>query len=226
MMATKRVYTVKRIYDEILSVHIVPYLCRLGFEKRGRYTMFYKDTNDTVYRVAVGFRKVAGLDEGWLLITVGVGFRSLAEFLAPCQVALVRDVKLPCAMATDLGHLHPPYRFGERHLSADTRAEQVGKEVIAELEQYGKAFFESYGTLEKVLAAWEAGTWFNLGAHADFYMAAAYWLRGERARAIEFVRGRITHYDELYKEKERNPDLNLRIQREELLGFLLKGTKG
>jgi len=123
-------------------------------------------------------------------------------------------------MATDLGHLMPIHNLYEWRILPDTDETATGHEIVEAIELYGLRYFKDYGTLDKALAAWENGINYNLGSRSDYYIAAAYWLRGDRERAIEFIRLRIAHYNDLYESQRRLLDLTLRREREEFSKFL------
>lgn len=96
----------------------------------------------------------------------------------------------------------------------------TGLEIVEEIRRYALPFFEKYGTLDKCVIAWESEIVYNLGTSVDFYLPAAYWLRGERERALGYVRDKIKHYDRLCEEKGRRQDFNTRESRETFLNFL------
>lgn len=208
------------IYQEVVSRFVAPLLERKGF-KRGKKDWFFHWEGESLWRVATGFRKVPDRDEGWLSITVCVGFKDLASFLQDFSKEDIKGVNEPCIMATDIGHLKPPYSFFEYRLLPDINTAFLGSVVTNDIETFLLPYFTQYGDLEKALAAWENGITYNLGAGADLYIASAYWLRGDQKRAIEFIENKIAYYDGLYRERNRRSDVMARAERERFLAFLL-----
>lgn len=209
------------VFEKIVSIHILPTVTKAGFERAGS-GQFRRVQDDSVHRIAATFRKVPRRDEGWLTVTVCVGFRSLAGFLKDFPVVQVKSPRFPCTMATDLGHLQPPFKYKEWRLLPETDSLMVGADVAGNITAFGFPFFESFGDLRKAVAAWEKGTSYNLGESSDYYLAASYWLRGEIDKAMAFARDRIDYYRALRQEKERNEDRNLLWDREAFLKFLAR----
>jgi hypothetical protein len=215
---------VKNKYHKIVSDYVTPILIKADFEMVDT-EWFYRWVGDAYWRVACDLTRKPGLKLGTMGITVGVGFRSLAELLK--GFSLVKpDVNKPCAMATDLGHLRPPYQYHEWIILPETDENKIGQEIAEAIKDYGLAFFEKYGTLEKAVTAWEAGIHFN--SAFKFYLPAVYWMRGERERALNIVRENIAYYDAKYKEKKTQWDwmvepVNLRSRKEHetFLAFLV-----
>jgi hypothetical protein len=207
------------IYRRIIAEFVTPCLVRAGFKRASKDRFFLRE-GDALWRVVCGLRPEPGRDEGWLDVTVCIGFCSLAEFLCACPLVRIRDPEKPCAMATNLGHLMPIRNFYEWRLLPDTNEITIGREIVEAINTYGLHYFEKYGTLDKALAAWEKGVNYNLGSRVDYYVAAVYWLRGDRGRAIEFIHHRITHYSDLHRSYNRPLDLTLCREREQFSRFL------
>jgi hypothetical protein len=207
------------IYIKVVSDYVAPMESAAGFRKT-RKDWFQRWEGDCLWRISCYLRQERGRDEGWFSITVCVGFRSLAEFLAPCPVCPVTDIKSPCAMGTDLGHLRPPYNLHEWRVLPSTDVTWLGGEAVRELRDYGLPFFEQYGSLDKALKAWEHGTVYNLGSRVHFYRAAAYWLRGERQRAVDLIEQRVQELDDDYRQHGRRTDFNERVRFDNFLLFL------
>ncbi len=216
---------VRAKYKKIVTDYAAPLLLNAGFQGVGK-EWFFRWVGDAYWRFAFYLTRIPGLKLGTMVVAVGVGFKSLAEFMK--DFPLVKpDIGKPCAMATDLGHLRPPYQYHEWRLVPETDEDQVGREIADDIKAYGFDFFEKYGTLEKTVAAWEAGVYYN--SAFKFYLPAAYWMRGERERALAYVRENIAYYDAKYKEKKPTQwdwmvepvNLRSRKEHEKFLAFLL-----
>lgn len=194
---------IEAIYDRIVSDYIATPLSRMGFQ-RARPDFFIRWKGDCLQRVASLLTTNRATAEGKILVTVCVGYRSLEAFLHKCSFSTADRVQQPCAMATDLGHLHAPYQYQEWRILPHTDPIVMGVEIGKELKEFGVPFLERFSTLDEALKAWEAGVRYNLGARAVFYVAAAYWLRGDRNRARQVVSEQIElHRRELHEQGTR-----------------------
>lgn len=204
------------IHNDLLTAYVEPVLLRSGFS-RTRHTFLKWNADGCLWRVGVLLTSLGG--QATMLPTVGVGFRDIAAFLSRCVFLRIRaDPNEPCAMATDLGRLMPGGRYLEIPISPSSDVNSLGPQVRDSIERYALPFLENFGTLEKALRAWESGVTYNLGANADYYIAAAYWLRREKSRALSLIQERIEYYD---KRAERRTDARDRDDRRRFKAFLL-----
>jgi hypothetical protein len=206
-------------YSLIVRNQLAQFLFEQGFILNPDST-FILDRSDAIWRVTHSFRQ---RDFGGLMqVSVGVGFPTVNAFLAKAgvlneQLVNIKDLS---AMGTDLGHLKPPYRYQEWNIDLLTDAETLGQELVDNLRNYALPFFENYGTLDKCVKAWEAGDFLNRGAGCEFFLAAAYWMQGDRHRAIDYITSRTKYYHDEYQAKGKQSDYQVLQQRRKFLFFL------
>ena len=207
------------IYKTILTELVAPLLTAKGF-RRARGYWFLRWEGDALWRVSCSLRTEPNEDEGLVGVQVCVGFRSLEEFMEGFDTSPLRNPKTPCIMATEIGHLMPQARWHQWRLLPEDDPHVIGHEIATAIEQYGLDYFAKYGSVDKALAAWEQGINYNLCSRADFYIAAVYWLRGDRQRAIGFINRSIERYEALYQAQRQPSDRNLIKERQVFLKFL------
>jgi hypothetical protein len=194
-----------------------------GFDETNEKDGFQHWEGDCLWHLYCAFRMEKNRDEGWIDVTVSVGFRSLDEFLQKCPELGGIDPKQPCAMATDTGGLRggPPYQAVQWRILRDTNPDTIGPEVVEEIRNYALRYFQEFGSLEKCLDAWEHRIFYNTDAfHGDAYLAAAYWLKGEKDRALNHVRKRLDDRREFYRKEGRHSTLLTIGEYERFLKFL------
>lgn len=182
----------EELYWEIVFTELTPLMVGAGF-RPWRRDWFLRWNGDSLLRLSSGFTKDRGVDQGSLQVFVCVGFKRLADFLSRWSEHHLHDVKRPCAMATDLGHLSPQYGYSYQSwlLTPDSNVRMISKEVSDAIVSVGLPFLEHMSRLENALAAWEAGVYYNLGYQGAFYLAAAHCLRGEWVRAVDIVESKL-----------------------------------
>jgi hypothetical protein len=174
-----------------------------GFRKVKHY-WFVQWQGDSFRRVAVGFRTVSGRDEGWIEVTVGIGFRSLDTLLSKCRLDMeLFNPDSPCAIATLTERLRggPPYQTVQWRILPDVNANAVGPEVVNEVKEWALPFLDQHSSLEYTMAAWEAGQYYVTRFQRDVYLAAAYWLRGEEERAVKVIKEGIQYREQPLRER-------------------------
>jgi hypothetical protein len=205
---------VEEVLEEIIQ-HAQRDLSVAGFKRSKQY--FFRQLGEATHRVAFSFRKVRGEEGGWLAVTVCVGFKSLADFLHDFPELNI-ERKRPCMMATDLGHLVPPYNYHEWRLASQPNA-AVSDEILDVLNAHGLRYFETYGELRKAVAAWEAGTTFNAGYFAQLYACTYYYQRGEREKAVTAAKKIIAECDAEFRTTGQRAALNQKRIFEDFLAF-------
>jgi hypothetical protein len=210
------------LFQELIRKRISPYLFQLGFKGLRRLGSFAKWREDCMMSLHCGFLDGKFRDEGWLYITVGIGFRRLDEFLAEFDPDAYHALR-PCSMGASTGKLRggPPYQAIEWHLTPDVQDSDLpllGDQIIAEIEEYAFPFLKRFDSLEACIKAWEAGEFFNTSyPHADYNLAGAYWINGDSDRAVRHVADRLESWRLADK---RNPNQVHRIMISEYERFL------
>src|SRR6266852_5982755 len=184
----------KQIFNQILEDYVHPYALELGFTRGKKAGWYVRWEGDCLWDLTCAFRMEKNRDEGWVFVSMCVGFRSLDEFLQRYPELGGINPNEPCAMGTDTSHLRggPPYQSIQWRILPGSDADDIGPEVIHEIKNYALPYFDRFGSLDKCVAAWEAGIFYNAGVpHGDCHLAAAYWLRGDRERALNHIRKRL-----------------------------------
>jgi hypothetical protein len=178
-----------------------------GFQKKDRH-WFLNWRGDCMRRVAVGLRTVSGRDEGWIAVTVGVGFRSLDELLSRCPSIDHRyqDPDMPCAIATLTERLRGiPQPTIQWRILPDVDPDLVGPEVVTEIREWALPFLDRYSSLEQAIAAWESGKYYGTRTERDEYLAAAHCVRGDPDRAIQVIKEGSQFCQQRLQERARPP---------------------
>lgn len=214
-----RVKTVADVYDEILDASVAPALVAQGF-KRSRLDTFYRIEGNCVWKIAFVLSSKSGGAHGNFTGSVCVGFPELALFLKDFPQANIKETRRPCTMAAALNYLRPPHNWPEWAITSTSNPQTLGFEFAKVLIDHGLPFFEEFGSLEKAVAAWEQGVTHNLTNRAEFYLAAAYWIQGNREKALRHTRSCIAHYEKTYQAQKSRSVLSAKKEREAFLAFL------
>lgn len=183
----KQVKRSRQIFERAIEEYVAPALKEREFA-RIKFSVFYRTNGDCIWRIWSNYQDLRGVDAGSVFTTVCVGFRSISEFLGRWPKApLDTDLKKPCTMAADLGLLRPPYNSDPIRLTAENDADRLGKFLWQDIRDNGFQYFEQFGTLEKSFEAWRKGTFFNSNSVKLYLLAAAHFLRGEKATALRLV---------------------------------------
>ncbi len=215
----------KKIYNRVLEDFVRPFVLGAGFDATNEKDGFQHWQGDCLWHLYCDFRMEKDRDEGWIELTVSIGFRSLDRFLQKYPELGRINPKQPCAMAAGTGRLRggPPYQAVQWRILPDTDPDAIGPEVVEEIKNWALPYFERYGSLDKALTAWEAGIFFNTPFPAgDCYMAAAYWLKGDRDRALNHIRKRLEDWREFYRKEGRHSTTRTIGGYERFLKFLEK----
>lgn len=206
-------------YRVLMDEHVRPALVGLGFSARGKDVLCKWD-EDCLWRIGNTTRKVRSVDHMTFAVFLCVGFRSLALFLEDFKGLALVNPRMPCAMATDLGHLFPPFRYHEWKVWPNSDASALASEILSKLEEPGLPYLERYGDLDRSIEAWEAGVTYNLGEAVDFYLPAAYWVKGDREKAMRHAEKRMEEIEGLCQTKGRQQDFMSRTEQKKFLEFL------
>ncbi len=175
----------KLVFNHVVEDYVASALLALGF-MRNKFSIFYKWNEDCLWRISCYYRDIRGADEGYLQTSVCVGFKSIHAFLSGCpEVPMDTDVKRPCTMGANIGHLRPPYNTDYVHLTPEVDGDKVGVFLLGDIRSNALPYFEKFGTLGKAVDAWEKGILYNSKGVGVYLLAAAYFLRGETAKALE-----------------------------------------
>ncbi len=209
-------------YARVITLAARSGLTACGFVQSGLES-FKRHDSDSFQQAAFNRRKVRGQDECWVAVGIGIGFKSLAKIMKASCYDVKPSVREPGIMGTDLGHLMPKRNFHEWHLHPDADAEAIGREIQEALTKHAVPFFEHTKSLANVIVMWETGNHYNLCSRVDFYLALAYWLRGDQELAMAFLSRRMEHFQQnyarqFYRRRDGvSPDAR---QRKEFLAWL------
>lgn len=177
-------------YWEIVDGLVAPLMRELGFEQQKK-GWFYSEEKGCTRRLSTSFHKTRGVDAGSMSVHVCVGFKALSEFLSHCEALGITNEKRPCAMATSLGHLAPPYNYLSWELTPDVDVETIGSELASRIRKDAAAFFRDYSDIDRAVQAWRVGIRYNLGNDAVLYIAAHDWINGRHDSALNAIKDAI-----------------------------------
>ncbi len=188
----------KVLFDTAIMEYVAPRLSEMGFS-REKKSFFYKWHKDCFWRIWPLLRESRGVDEGFLHITACVGFRELTQFLARWEKGPKdADLSKPCNMAADIIYLRPIIQNPVR-ISPESDPDQLGIFMWHDINTFIIPFLERVGTLDKAFGSWKAGNFYNAAGSGTYLLAAAYFLRGEKSRALETVQRQIAAEEEQIK---------------------------
>lgn len=201
---SKLPHPIEAVYQSLILQYIDPWLTDNGFVRSGKFD-YRQGEGDVVWHVDFLFTKQRGVDAGTILVSLAIGFRSIANFLSKFPFLNTKKTRYPGLFGSNLGTLGPRGNYYEWELAMDTHLEQLGDALITEIERYGLPFLAKYGDIPNALQLWLKSTYshsecpFPLSNQVEFYVAAAHWLNNERKQAIEFMQERIAYYDSLVR---------------------------
>jgi hypothetical protein len=200
------------LFEKMMTNYLRPTLLEAGFAERKKCWFYRLPDKDVVWRVAAGLTMDRATDSGLLYVALCVGFVKVENLLKPFEPAYANGGKYPCSMATDLGHVVPPYQYKEWLVLGSSNADELGMEIGALLREGIRFYFGTFGSLEQAMKAWERGEVFNLGRRSIFYLAAAYAVSGNVTHALWLA--------EKFAEEEQASIKSTERDRQEALHFV------
>ena len=197
----------KKVTDS--KVRAIEYLLGDGLLPRGFKIGplgLYRMACDRVDSLTTIHGKVQGEDRATLTVTVSVGFKSFARFMkdAPAYGLGVFNTVRPLLHGCNLGNLDPDVRnMKEWPVTPETSVTTLGRQVLEDIEIFALPFFESFSTIEKVVAAWAGNA--TRASREALLTAAVHWFQGNRDKAREFADARIRELTPLVKDMGGDP---------------------
>jgi hypothetical protein len=186
------------LFDTAIMEYVAPRLSEIGF-RHDKSSFFYKWNKDCFWRIWPFLRESRGIDEGFLHITACVGFRELTQFLARWERGPKdADLSKPCNMAADIIYLRPIIQDPVR-ISPETDRDHLGIFMWHDIKTFVIPFLDQVGTFDKAFESWKAGRFYNAAGFGTYLLASAYFLRGEKSRALETVQRQIAAEEEQIK---------------------------
>ena len=204
----------KEHYKSLVNEVLTPLLKVRGFDPI-YFSSFGRWVDDALWRISPDLVLNRGADSGCVVVYFAVGFRPLTQWLATFDDLEIRkrEVRIPGAMATDLGHLRPPFQYECREFSPSDDVAVFGRELMADIEKDGMQFFERWGTVDKMIPAWQSGVSYASGWDNDTHLVAALWLRGRKFEAIAHVEERAgTMRQRIANEGKGNRNMLIRYE--------------
>lgn len=180
----------RQLYQTVLTDFLEPRLAEEGF-KRFADDWFYRWTGDLLSRVSADFRRDGQEDRGVLDVSVGVGFKSLGNFLRPCLALEGHGAveKKPCMLASGLERLRPMREPNCWWIDPETVAEELATELLGDIDSLALPYFEKFGTVERVVQEWERiRRNEGLLTGEGLYLAGAHWFFGDQERAMDVLK--------------------------------------
>lgn len=185
----------KQAFEAAITEYVAPRLSEMSY-RRYKQSFFWKWNSGCFWRVWPFLRETRGVDEAFLHITACIGFPELTRFLASwAQMPSNVDMSKPCNMAADIIYLRPSVQNPTR-ISPDTDPDRLGIFIWQDIKTFMIPFLEQVGTFEKAIESWEKGKFYNAAGMGTYLLAAAYFLRGDKSRALNLVRAKIAGEEE------------------------------
>ena len=183
-----------------LEKHLKEMCQEMGFKKnRSRY--YVKQISDDAYGT-LGFSTASFRYKGHIFISclAGVYYRPLEELLYRCGVSLDLKAIYP-VLNHQIGYFTPTRKFYEwdYHDHADS-AELFG-EIKDTIIEYGYPVFQKYSDPDELLTAFQNAEVGMSTVSLVTGKAILYYLRGDRAKAMECLEERI-NIPKLYDNEE------------------------
>lgn len=185
-----------QMYRDLISTLCVD-LATLDFVPRGDEE-FIRKTAGPLQRLSLSLRKAPHEQIGYVEAFPGFNYPEIESLAASLQGKKPRVGFLTCSL--NIGLLTPQGTSLEWPLSPDDDTDILARVVFQLVSDFGIPFWENFSTIEKLLNQLEIGD-FRVcrGAEWPWRMAAAYCLLGQRSRAVEFLRERLTQIPVLAK---------------------------
>ena len=90
-------------------------------------------------------------------------------------------------MAADVIYLRPFVQEPLR-IAPTSSPDRVGISMLNDIKSFILPFFDEVGSFEKALAIWEKGRFYNAAGFGTYLLAAGYFLRGDKPKALEVIR--------------------------------------
>jgi hypothetical protein len=159
-----------------------------GFRRSGN-EQWWRKGSDLRHRVATGLRKDRGVDSGGFQIYLGVDLVALNELTARLRGTPVRKGFFTVSMDLDIAGGANRYR--EWPLGPGIDAASVTSAACEELGRIMPAFFGEFGTLDALVARYEAADPRVAVNEWRWKHVAALLLLGERERGLAVLRSML-----------------------------------
>lgn len=177
----------RAVFEAAVEEYVAPFLSEIGFRRQKR-TFFYKWNGNCFWRIWPFLRETRGVDEAFLHMTVCIGFRELSELFARWErESQKQKVLQPCNMTADIIYLRPFVQEPLR-ITPTSSLDRLGISMLHDLKSFILPFLDEVGTFEKAFAIWGKGRFYNAAGSATYLLAAGYFLRGDKLRALEVIR--------------------------------------
>lgn len=165
---------VRKQVDQIISVHIAPFLKEQGFKKTGRH--WYRQNPESFFAINL---QTSSWDSTRFTLNLGVHVPRLFSFFSE-QTEIEKRKYYQCGFRERIGPLMPEQKDHWWEIDYGTSLKRIGEEIVASLRDYGLPWLEAHLTLESTAD--------HLKNEVSVYSSASALCLGDRLEAEKRLR--------------------------------------